>query len=262
MPSPLEILLDPLSLAVLGIYAAFVAWEAFRPARRLPRVRAWRVIGLTSFAIYFFASSYLPLLWDETLAEYRLFDLTQWGVVSGTVVALLVYEAFTYAWHRTMHRSKAIWQSFHQMHHSAERLDTFGAFFFSPLDMLGWTVLGSLALTLFVGVSPKAVTATILIVSLLAILQHANVKTPRWLGFFVQRPESHSIHHQRGVHAKNYADLPLFDILFGTFENPEHFADETGFYDGASGRIVEMVLMKDVSTPKARTSRDQVALAG
>ena len=38
----------------------------------------------------------------------------------------------------------------------------------------------------------------------------ANVRTPQWLGYLVQRPESHSVHHQRGVHAYNYSDLPLF----------------------------------------------------
>ena len=48
----------------------------------------------------------------------------------------------------------------HQWHHSAERLDTWGAFWFSPLDMVGWTALFSLALTL-VGLSPAAVFATV-----------------------------------------------------------------------------------------------------
>ena len=249
MPSPLEILLDPLSLIVIGIYASFMLWETLRPARRLPHVPGWRWIGLASFVIYFYASSYLPLLWDEHLVQYRLFDLTGLGTVSGTIVALLVYELFVYAWHRAMHRVDGLWRSFHQMHHSAERLDTFGAYFFSPLDMIGWTFLGSLALSLVVGVSAQAVTATILITTLLAIFQHTNVRSPRWLGYFVQRPESHSVHHERGVHAHNYSDLPIFDIVFGTFSNPERFADECGFYDGASARIGDMLLMKDVSLP-------------
>ena len=43
------------------------------------------------------------------------------------------------------------------MHHSAERLDTWGAFWFSPLDMVGWTAVFSLSLTL-VGLTPEAVT--------------------------------------------------------------------------------------------------------
>ncbi len=74
------------------------------------------------------------------------------------------------------------------------------------------------------------------------MFQHTNVRTPQWLGYFVQRPESHSHHHERGVHARNYSDLPVFDMLFGTFHNPRGFAPATGFYDGASARIIDMLL--------------------
>jgi sterol desaturase/sphingolipid hydroxylase (fatty acid hydroxylase superfamily) len=55
------------------------------------------------------------------------------------------------------------------------------------------------------------------------------------------------VHHAKGVHAYNYSDLPLFDILFGTFKNPSRYVSETGFYQGASERISDMLLFKDVS---------------
>ena len=84
-----------------------------------------------------------------------------------------------------------------------------------------------------------------------ACFQHANIRTPRWLGYIVQRPESHSVHHGRGVHAYNYTDLPIFDLLFGTFKNPEHHEVEAGFYDGASRRLGQLLLGVDVNSPKA-----------
>jgi sterol desaturase/sphingolipid hydroxylase (fatty acid hydroxylase superfamily) len=84
------------------------------------------------------------------------------------------------------------------------------------------------------------------------VLQHANVRTPRWLGYVVQRPESHSRHHARGVHAGNYSDLPIFDLLFGTFDNPPAFAKRAGFYDGASARVAEMLSFRDVAAPANR----------
>lgn len=80
--------------------------------------------------------------------------------------------------------------------------------------------------------------------------QHASFRTPRWLGYLIQRPESHSVHHGRGIHRYNYADLPLWDMVFGTFRNPEGFQPKHGFYDGASERIPEMLAFRDVSTPK------------
>jgi sterol desaturase/sphingolipid hydroxylase (fatty acid hydroxylase superfamily) len=70
------------------------------------------------------------------------------------------------------------------------------------------------------------------------------------VGYFIQRPESHLVHHGRGVHAFNYADLPLWDMVFGTFRNPVAMESEAGFYDGASTRVAEMLAFRDVSRPQ------------
>lgn len=254
MPSPIDLLLDPISITVLAIYASLILWEALAPARPLPAIRGWKARGLAAFVVYFFISSYLPLVWTEQLAQFQLFDLTALGTWGGAAVGLLVYEAGVYAWHRTMHNSNALWRTFHQMHHSAERIDTYGAFWFSPFDMIGWTLLASIALTLVVGITAEAATVVLLTTTLLAILQHSNIRTPRWLGYFVQRPESHSYHHERGVHARNYSDLPIFDILFGTFHNPHGFAPATGFWDGASDRVLDMLRLRDVTRSLGSTA--------
>ena len=254
MPTPLEILLDPISVGVLALFGAMMLWEAIFPARELPRVAGWHVRAMASFAVYFFLSSYLPLLWDAHLAQYQLFDLSSLGTIGGALVGLLVYNAFHYAYHRAIHRFDALWRIFHQMHHSAERLDTYGAFYLSPLDTAGFAFMGSLALTLVVGLSPQAVTLFLFSATFLAIFQHANVRTPRWLGYFIQRPESHTVHHGRGLHRYNYADLPVYDMIFGTFRNPADYEMETGFYAGASARIGDMLLFRDVSKPKSMPS--------
>jgi sterol desaturase/sphingolipid hydroxylase (fatty acid hydroxylase superfamily) len=250
MPSPIDLLLDPISLAAFAIYGALMLWEALAPARALPAIRGWRIKGLVAFAAYFFISSYLPMAWSETLAAYPWFDLSSLGTWGGALAGLLIYELGVYVWHRTMHRNGVLWRAFHQMHHSAERLDTYSAFWFSPLDITGWTVLFSLCLTLVVGISAEATTVVLLATTFLSIFQHSNVRTPRWLGVFVQRPEAHSYHHERGVHDRNFSDLPLFDLVFGTFHNPRDFAPATGFYDGASTRTGEMLAFRDVSEPR------------
>lgn len=249
MPTPLDLLLDPIALAVFGIYAAIMLWEALAPARPLPEVPGWKWRGVSALIAFFFVSSYLPLMWGEYLGQFTLVDLTGLGTWGGALAGLLAYEAGVYFWHRSLHGSSILWRSFHQMHHSAERVDTYGAFWFSPLDMIGWTVLGSLTLVAVVGITPEAATVVLLATSFLAMFQHANIRTPQWLGYFVQRPESHARHHQRGVHAGNYSDLPLFDLLFGTFRNPREFPSEGGFYHGASARVGEMLCFRDVSTP-------------
>jgi len=151
-----------------------------------------------------------------------------------------------YIWHRSMHKNNLLWRVFHQMHHSAERVDTYGTFFFSPMDMIGFTFLTSLAMVWIGGFTPQATIYAIYGATFLAVIQHTNIKTPQWMGYFFQRPESHSIHHAKGIHAFNYSDLPLFDIIFGTFNNPKEFAQETGFYNGASSKIGKMLLFKDI----------------
>lgn len=249
MPHPIDLLLDPISLGVIGLYFALVLWEALVPARKLPVVKGWRVRGIIAFVAFFCLSSYLPLLWSEHLARYQLFDLSGLGTLGGAAVSVLLYELGVYLWHRAMHRFEALWRTFHQMHHSAERVDTYGAFYFSPLDMFGWTFLSSFCLTVIVGISAQATIVFLFVTTFFSIFQHANIRTPRWAGYFVQRPESHSVHHERGVHAYNYSDLPVFDILFGTFRNPVGYPDDTGFYDGASGRLIDMLLFRDVSRP-------------
>ena len=250
MPTPLEILTDPISLIILCIYVALMLWEGIFPGRKLPVVKYWRLKGLIAFTFFFFLSSYLPMFINPYLEPYRLLDLTGLGTVWGGLVAVLLYEFGVFVWHYLMHRSNFLWKTFHQMHHSAERLDTYGAFFFSPMDMIGLTVLGRICFSLIGGLTPQAITVMLLVTNFFSIFQHANIKTPQWLGYIVQRPESHTYHHARGIHKLNYSDLPLFDIIFGTFRNPKDFEHETGFYEGASDRILEMLSAKDISTPK------------
>jgi sterol desaturase/sphingolipid hydroxylase (fatty acid hydroxylase superfamily) len=250
MPTPFQILLDPVSLTLFAIYGGLILVEAVFPARRLPRVRGWHARALAVFAGYFFLSSYLPLLWGEALASVRLVDLQSMHPVVATVFGVLLFEFFVYVYHRSVHSNQWLWRMFHQMHHSAERLDTFGAFYFSPLDTVGFTFLSSLALSLL-GLPAESVTWTLYVTMFLATFQHTNVRTPQWLGYVVQRPESHSVHHGRGIHGFNYADLPLFDLLFGTFRNPKNFVAESGFEGASSAQIVSMLLFRDVAAAGA-----------
>jgi sterol desaturase/sphingolipid hydroxylase (fatty acid hydroxylase superfamily) len=229
-----------------ALFFGFIVLELCLPGRAFPRVGFWKLKGVAFFLLYLVVASFSPLLWTEFLGEHRLVDATSLGTWWGALVGILAVELFVYTWHRTMHSVPFLWRWFHQMHHSAERIDVFGAFYFHPLDMVGFTLMGSLGLVWAVGITPEAAGLANLVVTILAIFQHTNVKTPAWLGYFVQRPESHSLHHQRDVHGYNYADLPIFDILFGTFRNPATWDAKAGLYDGASSRIGAMLIGRDL----------------
>jgi sterol desaturase/sphingolipid hydroxylase (fatty acid hydroxylase superfamily) len=143
------------------------------------------------------------------------------------------------------HRSQTLWRWTHQIHHSAERVDVLGAAYFHPLDITLQALLSTIVVVAL-GVSPNAAALAGIVTVLLAVFQHLNVRTPVWLGYLVQRPESHSVHHARGVHAHNYGNLAFWDLVFGTFRNPVGFTADAGFYPGASARVWPMLLGRDL----------------
>jgi sterol desaturase/sphingolipid hydroxylase (fatty acid hydroxylase superfamily) len=114
------------------------------------------------------------------------------------------------------------------------------------MDMIGFTFLTSQAMAWIAGFTAQATIYAFYGATFLAVIQHTNIKTPHRMGYIFQRPESHSSHHAKGIHVYNYSDLLLFDIIFGTFRNPKEFIKEAGFYNGASSRIGEMLLFKDI----------------
>ncbi|HCS19393.1 MAG TPA: fatty acid hydroxylase [Bacteroidetes bacterium] len=248
MPTLFDIYLNPISLTIIGMYAALYLWESLFPRNKnLPSVKFATLRGLVAFAFFLCIGSYLPLLTDEYLAAYQIFNLGELTLALQIIIGLLVYQGFLYTWHRTMHSFNPLWRIFHQMHHSTEKLDIPSTFYFSPMDMIGFTLLGSLVFAFFIGLSPDAATIVILTLYFLSIFQHANIKTPVWLGYFIQRPEQHAIHHSRGVHGYNYADFPIFDLVFGTFKNPKDYQGHYGFYDGASAKVMDMMAFKDLT---------------
>lgn len=97
------------------------------------------------------------------------------------------------------------------------------------------------------GLRPEAGAVGAAFLTFNAMFQHANLRTPRWLGYLIQRPESHGVHHERGVHKYNYSDVPLWDMVFGTFYNPPVWEGEAGFYKGASSRVGDMLIGRDIS---------------
>lgn len=246
---------DLVGLLIVVTFFSMLALEARRPARSYPEIRGWRLIGIAFFALLMGMNAALPLLLPlDWMAKHRLLDGTRLGLVGGAVAGYLVLSFAVFLWHRAEHRVQFLWRFFHQLHHSPVRMDMSGAAYFSPLDVMANVTLG-LGVTVFVlGLTPEAAALTGLVGAFYGMFQHCNVRTPRWLGYLIQRPESHGIHHARGVHAYNYSDLPIWDILFGSFRNPETFDGEVGFAGDAPRRRGAMLRGVDVDPASAAAS--------
>jgi sterol desaturase/sphingolipid hydroxylase (fatty acid hydroxylase superfamily) len=245
----------------IGLLAipAFLLLDLVVRHRKFDAPRFWRLQALAVSIVTLALSIPITLFWAGVFADHSLLDLSGLGTWLGALVGILAYELVHYWYHRLAHRSDTLWRAAHQMHHSAESLDAWGANYTHPVDTFFWTTWPSLVFFPLLGLSPAAGAVGAAFVAVNAMFQHANIRTPRWLGYIVQRPESHSIHH--GRHRSNYADLPLWDMVFGTFENPAEMMDRAGFYKGASRRIWDMLLFRDVSQPQEReTSRGAAEL--
>ena len=234
-------------LIALGLFAAFAAVDLIARARVFPDVPLWKLKGIAFALLYFAVATFAPLMWDGLLGQYQLVDGSGLPFWAQVLLGFLVLQLLVYAWHRTMHNVQPLWRWFHQMHHSAERVDIWGAFYFHPFDMVGWALVGSFALVLGIGLTAEAAIVVAVLATFCSMFQHSNIRTPRWLGYIVTRPESHSVHHQRDVHAFNYGDIPLFDILFGTFRNPKEFDGQVGFFDGSSRKIGPMLMGREIA---------------
>ncbi len=250
LPSPTAILLDPISLIVYAIFGGLFLWESLFPARELPKIKFWKLRGFIFFIVYMLLTTYFPLLWDGFFTSYQWIDLSHLNMVIQIILGVVLFELVQYGWHISMHKSDFLFRVSHQIHHSAERLDVSSAFMFSINDMIGLSLVGSITFAFLMGLSPQAITIIILSLTFLGVFQHANIKTPRWIGYIIQRPESHTLHHAKGIHKYNYTDLPIIDMIFGTYKNPKTYRHETGYYLGASNRILDMLLFRDITDSK------------
>lgn len=241
---------DLLLYATLAVYPVLMALEHLAPARWQPRLPAWRTIGIGFFLLYAAVSYFLPQALPAAWFEASLLPGASLGVAGGTVAGYLAVTLAGYAWHRAAHASPWLWRLFHQMHHAPNRLDVASAAIFHPSEMAFYTLMPLAVTTLVLGLDPVAAGLVGLLGAFNTVFQHANIATPRWLSWLVQRPEAHSIHHAE--HAHNYSDFPLWDRLFGTYREGVGFQPRAGFAPAVSGRWLAMLCLRDVHAPADR----------
>ena len=253
----LELAAHPLP-AILVVAFVMMLAERRWPGRRWNAASGWwwRVFPLTAIQAF--------LLWltgqvlNAWLQEHRLIDGTQrFGILGGAAIGYLAITFANYWWHRARHEIPLLWRLLHQIHHSPARIEVATSFYKHPLEIAANAVFGATLLLLVLGLAPESTAISITICGVMELFYHWNVRTPYCLGYIVQRPESHCVHHERGVHNCNYADLPIWDILFRTFHNPRTFNRECGFEQDRECLIIEMLKFKDVNieSPTARTSQ-------
>jgi sterol desaturase/sphingolipid hydroxylase (fatty acid hydroxylase superfamily) len=228
----------------LGFLAIFV--ERLRPGWTAPRVERWLLRAILANGCQLAVVVLAAFTWNRWMQGASLLHLAHLGAWGGGAVAYVVSTLVFYLWHRARHEIPILWRGCHQLHHSARRIEALTSFYKHPVEQVADSVLSALVAVPLLGLSPEGVAVYTLLSAAAEYAYHVNVKTPRWLGVFVQRPEMHRLHHAYGEHAGNYADLPVWDMLFGTYRNPETYDGPCGFDADKEARALDMLRFVDV----------------
>jgi len=232
---------------LLAAFAGCFLLEHLIPGWPLPRVKTWPfrviIVNLVQLAVVLMAG----YTWERWLSSTSLFRLRDHVSPSvGGMIAYFIATFIFYWWHRWRHRFDGLWRTFHQIHHSAQRVEVITSFYKHPLEMVVNSLIGSLLVYSVLGLSLEGGAIYTACTALGEFFYHTNVKTPRWVGFFFQRPEMHRIHHEYAQHKNNYGDIVWWDMMFGTYENPKEFTTSCGFDDEKEQRLTDMLRFEDV----------------
>jgi sterol desaturase/sphingolipid hydroxylase (fatty acid hydroxylase superfamily) len=234
-------------LIIFGIAVGCIVVERLWPAAELPKVRAWwpRVILVNAIQLGIVVLA--GRTWDRWLQRASVFHLSYWAHdFAAGMIAYFVSTFVYYWWHRFRHESHFFWQVCHQLHHSPRRIEVLTSFYKHPVEILLNSLLSSAIVYTLLGCNLQAAAYYTLFTAVAEYFYHWNIRTPRWVGHFIQRPESHRIHHQYRHHTQNFADLPIWDWLFGTLHNPKHPPRRCGFDDWREDRFEDLLVFHDV----------------
>jgi sterol desaturase/sphingolipid hydroxylase (fatty acid hydroxylase superfamily) len=235
----------PIAIIVLSTLVFFVA-ERLLPGRELPEAPGWYAraafLNVAQVGIVVVAG----ISWNRWLQAWSLFHTSNaMPALYQGLVGWFVGTFVFYWWHRARHHLDFLWRTFHQIHHSPARIEMLTAFYKHPLEIAADSILASALLFSVLGASPEAGAWFNVFAVLGEYFYHSNLRTPHWVGYFLQRPEHHSIHHQLDVHEFNYGDITWWDRLFGTFRDAEEFAPHCGFPKDHERDLGQMLAFRD-----------------
>ena len=234
-------------LLLAGIATLFIFIERVWPARRLPTSRGWwqRIVllNLAQVGVLILAG----LTWDVWAQRVSIFKTTEalgvfWSATLCYVISTFIY----YWWHRVRHESRFFWRLCHQIHHSPRRIEVLASFYKHPVEITINSLISATLTYLVLGMSIEAAALYTGFTAVAEYFYHWNIRTPHWLGPIFQRPESHRVHHAYQHHTQNYADLPVWDLIFGTYHNPKTAPKKCGFSPEREAALAPMLAFKDV----------------
>ncbi len=241
-------------IILLVFFITIFTIEVIAPASKSSCNKRWLVIAGVLNIAQLIAALAVGYFFQSMFVSYSIFSLpTTIPDYWEGAIAFFITSFIFYWWHRALHYVPFLWRTVHQLHHSASRIESLSAFYVHPLDAVFANLITCFGAYFVVGASPNAVAWCFLYAGLFNLYIHSDTLSPKWLGYMLQRPEMHKLHHKYGHHAQNYG-IPLWDMMFGTWANPEVSPERCGFDANAEAKIFDMLLGRDVHTQIKNTS--------
>lgn len=237
---------------IISAMAILFTFERIFPDVKLAKSPGWWkwVIAINFFQL--FSAIIATITWEKWLIDNYVTNTSGFKLkdhISPFVGGILAYVINTwifYWWHYLRHHVYFLWIVFHQFHHSPKRIETITSFYKHPLEIIVDSQIMAILLYPVLGLSPETSIWLSIFSAFGEYFYHMNLKTPKFIGYFFQRPESHRVHHRQNsrVNCPNYSDFPIWDILNDTFDNPNEMYKPTGFTNET--RRLDMLFFKDV----------------
>ncbi|GLS25599.1 sterol desaturase family protein [Marinibactrum halimedae] len=147
--------------------------------------------------------------------------------VAAGVIFFFLYSFGGYWLHRFKHSNRFLWKYIHRFHHSPKHMESRVSMYRHPLEMFVNSAY-ILPLGYLFGASFEVICVALTIEGCLEAFHHSNIrlnKRFKWLGYFIQTPSMHLVHHEVDVHRHNYSTI-FWDSIFGTAKIPDN--DEIG----------------------------------
>ena len=169
-----------------------------------------------------FATATLAVtLWasDSGLGLLNEVDAPPWAELA---LAMIVFDAWQYFWHRLNHRIPLLWR-FHAVHHSDADLDASAALRFHTGEIV-LSSLARLAVLPILGISIGQLLAYETVLLPVILFHHSNIRVPeavdRRLRAVIVTPWMHWVHHSdwQPETDSNYASVfSIWDRIFRSF---------------------------------------------
>jgi sterol desaturase/sphingolipid hydroxylase (fatty acid hydroxylase superfamily) len=226
------------------------------PDQKLPRVKGWWTTCIVINLFQLLAVLIATFTWEQWLQNTSYFtNVTSFHLRDhvnpfiGGVIAYVLSTWLFYHWHRARHSVYILWIVFHQFHHSPKRIETITSFYKHPFEIVVDSQILAILVYAVLGLTPASSVWLSVFAAIAEAFYHMNIKTPQFIGYFLQRPEAHRCHHRmnkREHNVTNYSDIALWDMLGGTWENPAVMDEPTGFSGNREEKRMDMLRFRDV----------------